>query len=375
MFYIDLIILFFPVKCSKDHRCAYWTFVSNFQTKNFNCTLLSSCKERKVYAYPDKTSSGDRECIPEKEEKEKRRKCRPACKGHAPFCHGRCYFFRLCLYGPCSPNPFREDIGDTCSQLAMEAAEGSCRTNCSGMVHHPEATHCQCQDCIKQNLTLQMDNDLTGASQCFNMSGSECWSCSTPVSENLRLCSENSGTALEIIQCVKRNLELASPSFSSSSTRASSSSAHTNLNNQCSRSFEGCKSCICTLICYWSAESDLCKSCIDETQLRTLSINHNHCPQGWTWAAETSKCYKAFPDKRPWPHADAFCKKGNGNLAQPMYNSSWFAIIESINIRTEAKGNFWIGSRFSDQGYIWVNGSYNSYKNWEEEGGPISGNI
>ena len=112
-----------------------------------------------------------------------------------------------------------------------------------------------------------------------------------------------------------------------------------------------------------------------ESTLTRLSINHNQCPQGWIWAAETSKCYKAFPDKRPWPHAHAFCKMGNGNLAQPMYNSSWFAIIESINIRTEAKGNFWIGSRFSDQGYIWVNGSYNSYKNWEEKGGPISGII
>ena len=56
-----------------------------------------------------------------------------------------------------------------------------------------------------------------------------------------------------------------------------------------------------------------------------------------------------------------------------MYNSSWFAIIESINILTEAKGNFWIGSRFSDEvkGYIWVDGSYNSYNNWDnEEGKP-----
>ena len=348
--------------------------MSNFQTENFNCTLLSSCEERKVYAYPDKTSSGDRECIPDSGE-EKRRKCLPACKGRkGPYCHGRCYYFLGCFFGPCSSNPIREDVGDTCSQLAMEAAEGSCKTNCSGMVNHPAATHCQCQDCIKQNLTHQMDNHLTGASQCFNMSGSECWSCSVPVAENLRLCSQYDRNASEIIRCVQRNLE--NPSSSFSTTEAASSSVYLNLNyHQCAQSFEGCRTCICTLICYWSAESDLCKSCTTESQLTRLSINHQQCPQGWTWASETSKCYKAFPHKRSWPHADAFCKNGNGDLAQPMFNSSWFAIIESINIRTEAKGNFWIGSRFSDQGYIWVNGSYNSYKNWEEEGGPISGII
>ena len=94
--------------CSEDPGCSYWTFVYNFHFGYFNCTLLSSCDERKVYAYPNKTSSGEKVCDIDSDS-EKRRKCQPACKAHAPFCHGRCLFFgRACLFAPCSASPFRK---------------------------------------------------------------------------------------------------------------------------------------------------------------------------------------------------------------------------------------------------------------------------
>merc|ERR1712038_736416 len=36
-----------------------------------------------------------------------RRKCYPACKGGAGFCHGRCVFFGMgCVQGKCSRSPY-----------------------------------------------------------------------------------------------------------------------------------------------------------------------------------------------------------------------------------------------------------------------------
>ena len=39
--------------------------------------------------------------------REGRRKCYPACKGGAGFCHGRCVFFGMgCVQGKCSRSPY-----------------------------------------------------------------------------------------------------------------------------------------------------------------------------------------------------------------------------------------------------------------------------
>ena len=176
------------------------------------------------------------------------------------------------------------------------------------------------------------------------MTGSSCWSCSTPVSESLGNCSENYETSLEIMECVHQN------------------------QNQTAQ----CGSCVCTLMCYWAPTSDLCRTCMEKPKFSTFFINDNHCPQGWTWAAETSKCYKAFSDQTPWPHAAAFCKAGNGSLAQPKHNSTLVSIIESMNIQPYAIGEFWIGSRFSENGYIWEDGSLLYFENWAPEH-PLSG--
>ena len=60
-----------------------------------------------------------------------------------------------------------------------------------------------------------------------------------------------------------------------------------------------------------------------------------------------------------------------------MYTSSLYAMLEAINIQTEAVGKFWIGSRFSNDGYIWEDGASLDLDNWEDspwaKGEPKSG--
>ena len=228
-----------------------------------------------MYSYPAKTSSGGRFCQPE-EEDPKRRRCQPACGSHAPYCHGRCvYFGKACYFAPCSLSPYREDSGDTCSQLAMESVNGTCAESCNDQETESEAA--ECQDCIEEDLTN------LNATSCLNMSGSSCWRCSSQISEDLGQCSETRSDSSEVLQCVQESQS------------------------------EGCKNCVCTLFCYWSPDSDLCKTCLSEPQASEYFVNHDHCPKGWTWAAETSKCYKTFTEKMPWPNAAAYCKSGNGN--------------------------------------------------------------
>ena len=356
IYHFDIFI--FSVLCLENSACSHWTFISNYNNY-FNCTLTSSCEERKMFLYPSKTTSGNRICQPDLSE-ERRRRCN-ACNTFTPFCHGRCYFQRICLFAACSRSPFREDSGDTCSQIAMEAAEEDCHSDCSNMDQDSENAQ-KCHDCIEEHLVS------VNASQCLNMSGASCWSCSLPVSENLAFCSQTQNNSLSIVQCIKRRFESTTtsrticPSFTttmpaSSSTLPMPNTVETNSNCGQANLPPGCRSCICTLLCYWAPASDLCRVCVEEPEMSKAFVVNDHCPQGWTWAAETSKCYKAFPDPMPWSHADAFCKSGEGNLAQPKYNSSVYAMIESINIQTDVRGKFWIGSRYSDQGYIWVDGS------------------
>ena len=145
IYHFDIFI--FSVLCLENSACSHWTFISNYNNY-FNCTLTSSCEERKMFLYPSKTTSGNRICQPDLSE-ERRRRCN-ACNTFTPFCHGRCYFQRICLFAACSRSPFREDSGDTCSQIAMEAAEEDCHSDCSNMDQDSENAQ-KCHDCIEEH--------------------------------------------------------------------------------------------------------------------------------------------------------------------------------------------------------------------------------
>ena len=306
--------------------------MSNYQAERFNCTLLSSCDERKVYSYPAKTSSGDKQCQPNLET-EKRRPCRPACPIRAQYCHGRCYYFgKGCYHGVCSRRPYREDSGDTCSLHAMEAASagGECGSSCSSSIWETELG--QCQDCIQQHLIS------INASHCLDLSGASCWSCTTPVSENLQQCSETRDNPLEIVQCVQQNLQ------------------------------SGCRSCVCSLLCYWSAGGDLCRACLENAELETFFVNHEHCPQGWTWSEDAAKCFKGFSDKKSWSFARQTCKDGGGRLAEAKTNVSISNMIEAMNLAL-SDGTFWVNSKrnFGDDGFVWADNTNIESYSWAQD--------
>ena len=46
-----------------------------------------------------------------------------------------------------------------------------------------------------------------------------------------------------------------------------------------------CRSCVCTLLCYWSPTGDLCTSCLDQPQHASLLLHHQQCPQGGVYSA------------------------------------------------------------------------------------------
>ena len=163
----------FSVLCGQHEECSHWTFVYNFLSSKFLCTLLSSCEERRTYTYPDKTVSGDKSCQPESL---KRRKCLPGCSNYAPYCHGRCvYGGRGCFFAPCSRSPYREDSGDTCSQYVMEAVQTGCREFCSNVDTDTEVLLC--------NVCLQGNLDGRNATQCLEMSGAPCWTSTSQVAD------------------------------------------------------------------------------------------------------------------------------------------------------------------------------------------------
>ena len=166
-------MLLFSVLCGQHEECSHWTFVFNYLSELFKCTLLSSCEERRTYTYPDKTVSGDKSCQPESL---KRRKCLPGCSNYAPYCHGRCvYGGRGCFFAPCSRNPYREDSGDTCSQYVMEAVQDGCKQFCGNIETDTEEIYCSI--CLQGNL------DGRNATQCLEMSGAPCWTSTSQVAE------------------------------------------------------------------------------------------------------------------------------------------------------------------------------------------------
>ena len=108
----------------------------------------------------------------------------------------------------------------------------------------------------------------------------------------------------------------------------------------------GCRKCVCTLLCYWSNEGDLCRRCVEEPGFADLFVHHMKCPQGWVYSASTDSCFKAFTKSKIWRYAKRFCKKGGGNLAEPRTNSSIQAVLEAINTQGQAVNEgYWIGGR------------------------------
>ena len=105
-----------------------------------------------------------------------------------------------------------------------------------------------------------------------------------------------------------------------------------------------CSTCVCTLLCYWSPTGDLCTSCLDQPQLASLFLHHQHCPQGWVYSATSSSCLKAFNQEKPWKFAKSFCENGGGILAQPKSTSTIQTVLEAINLQAVG-GVFWVGGK------------------------------
>ena len=321
--------------CHNNIFCSHWqsshhSFEEYVPSRIFNCSLLSTCQPRSSNeTYPIVTNSGDRFCLPDPF---KRRKCRPGCSSHAPYCHGRCvYGGRACFFHPCSRSPYREDGGFSCAQLAMEVGEGNCLESCSDLSSNSGSS--ACQTCIIENLP----------GQCQDLSGASCWKCSAPVFHKLKECSNNLENAVDIIDCIQQDLV----------TR--------------------CKSCICTLLCYWTPGGDLCKSCLDKSDLSSLFINHNHCDPGWVYSSSFSKCYKAFTTSKVWGYAYNFCLYGGGLLAQPKSNSTVNSVLEAIQLQSSS-GQHWLGSYEAGSvgNFIWAGDSSSVVQDNWDTGFPIS---
>ena len=130
----------------------------------------------------------------------------------------------------------------------------------------------------------------------------------------------------------------------------------------------GCRSCVCSLLCYWSAGGDLCRACLDTEDLATFFVNYQHCPQGWTWSEDASKCYRGFSEKKIWYDAYQACKDGGGRLVVAKTNSSISNMIEAMNI-AQADGQYWINARKNlDSGeYVWGNNTAIDNYSWAPE--------
>ena len=315
--------------------CSHWqsshhTFEEDVQRRLFHCSLLSSCYQQHLgnTTFPIITNSGSRICLPDPF---KRRPCSPACGTQRRFCHGRCvYGGSACLFGPCTASPYREGAGYTCSQLAMEAEEDECRGQCGDISTGAGAAACQ------QCLTNIIDPS------CQLLSGADCWYCGGSILEKWRQCSSSDLSSVAMIDCISQAI------------------------------VPSCRSCICTLFCYWSPTGDLCKSCLDQPQLASLFLHHQHCPQGWVYSEASSSCLKTFNQEKPWSFAKSFCENGGGALAQPKTTSTIQAVLEAVNL-LGAGGLHWLGGQQSGEDFLWVgDNSVVDSSNWAQ-GFPVSG--
>ena len=67
------------------------------------------------------------------------------------------------------------------------------------------------------------------------------------------------------------------------------------------------------------------------------------------------KCYKAFPNLKPWRSAERFCLHGGGSLAEPKSTSIVFSVLEAINLQS-SPGKYWIGGKRSESNnnFVWA---------------------
>ena len=299
--------------CHESLLCSHWesshhSYEEDVPSRVFDCSLLSSCDHQYIgnTTYPTVTNAGTRICLPDPF---KRRPC-SACpgkkKGERRFCHGRCPYNNSpgakCLFGVCSASPYREDPGSTCSQLAMEAQEEECSGPCEDISTNTGAD--SCQSCLEDNIDPS----------CQDVSGAACWFCGRSILEKLEQCATvpPAAAALDTINCISQAI------------------------------LPSCRSCVCTLLCYWSPTDDLCTSCVNQPQLASLFLHHQQCPQGWVYSATSSSCLKAFNQMKPWNFSKSFCENGGGVLAQPKSTLTIQTALEAINL-LGVGGMFWLG--------------------------------
>ena len=294
------------------YLCTHWqsshqTYEDDVALRPFTCSLLYGCDNPSSSSadYPMVTNSGTRLCQPEPF---KRRPC-SACPSQRKFCHGRCPYNNSpgakCLFGTCSASPYRENAGATCSQMAMDTEENECSGQCEDISNNADT----CQTCIVDNIDPS----------CQDVSGAACWYCGGSVLAMWRQCFSSDLSSVAMIDCISRAI------------------------------VPSCSTCVCTLLCYWSPTDDLCTSCLDQPQLASLFLHHQHCPQGWVYSEASETCYKSYNELKPWSRALIFCENGGGRLAQPTSSASIHTVLESINIISTA-GMYWLGAKQMNMG-------------------------
>ena len=218
----------------------------------------------------------------------------------------------------------------------MEAEEDECSGQCGDISTDAGAVACQ------QCLTNIIDPS------CQQLSGAGCWYCGGSILEKWRQCSLSDLSSVAMIDCISQAI------------------------------VPSCRECVCTLLCYWSHTGDLCTSCLNQPQLSTLFLHHQHCPQGWVYSEESSSCFKTFNQEKPWKFAKKFCQNGGGLLAQPKTTSTIQTVLEAINLHagSQAAGKFWLGGQQSLESlinFLWVgDNSIMDGSNWAP-GFPVSG--
>ena len=143
---------------------------------------------------------------------------------------------------------------------------------------------------------------------------------------------------MEVVECVKRN------------------------------QFDGCKSCVCTMICFFEPGGAECRACLEEDKAADLFLDHSKCEQGWILSKEDNTCIKPFKEERTWAEANISCSDEGSILAEPTSRTSLYTVIEALNIHgTGGEAESWIGGKKNDfeDDFSWnVNKSKISEKAW-----------
>ena len=122
---------------------------------------------------------------------------------------------------------------------------------------------------------------------------------------------------MEVVECVKRN------------------------------QFDGCKSCVCTMICFFEPGGAECRACLEEDKAADLFLDHDKCEQGWVLSKEDNTCFKPFKEERTWAEANISCSEESSILAEPTSPTSLYTVIEALNVHGIV-GESWIGGKKND---------------------------